>query len=359
MVLKRPVKKAKLGLLLTLILVGGILSVFISAGLSAGRESIHPTSVILARLGFAGFGIWCWGYILSLIYLHRMWSIIQDGHARTTAGKAVGFLFIPFYSLYWAFQAYWGLAVDYNRFIARHQVELQRLPEGLLLAFSILNILFYIPFVNLLTIPAMWIISMILYSYICNVINAFSEPLDETATPAPVRAPQYHPEEPVGEPPPLSKSKKLPVWAVVVISSIGGLFLLGLIAAIAIPNFVAYKKRALETATVSETNRLWIGEWRTPGPLEPPLYYNCLNIKFQGNFPSLEWYYDYKDKRNVITTKDVLWDDASIKFITVASGNEVSHKLKLEDPGTIHDDICYLNGEKAGKKLTAKWKKTK
>lgn len=288
-----------------------------------------------------------------------MWSIIQDGHARTTAGKAVGFLFIPFFSLYWAFQAYWGLAVDYNRFIARHQVGLQRLPEGLFLAFSILNILFYIPFVNLLTIPAMWIISMILYSYICNVINAFSEPLDETATPAPVRAPQYHPEEPVGEPPPLSKSKKLPVWAVVVISSIGGLFLLGLIAAIAIPNFVAYKKRALETAAVSEANLLWAGEWRAPGPLDPPLYYNCLNIKFQGNFPSLEWYYDYKDKRNVITTKDVLWDDASIKFITVASGNEVSHKLTLENPGTIHDDICYLNGEKAGKKLTAKWKKTK
>jgi hypothetical protein len=38
--------------------------------------------------------------------LYRAWKCLQPGGlARTTPGKAIGFLFIPFFNLYWIFQA--------------------------------------------------------------------------------------------------------------------------------------------------------------------------------------------------------------------------------------------------------------
>jgi hypothetical protein len=58
--------------------------------------------------------------VLEYILLYKLWKIVQDGFASTTPGKAVGFMFIPFFNYYWFFRAYWGLAKDENRFIDRH-----------------------------------------------------------------------------------------------------------------------------------------------------------------------------------------------------------------------------------------------
>jgi len=58
--------------------------------------------------------------ILQFVLLYRFWQIDQDGFASTIPGKAVGFLFIPIFNFYWFFRAYMGLAIDQNRYIARH-----------------------------------------------------------------------------------------------------------------------------------------------------------------------------------------------------------------------------------------------
>jgi uncharacterized membrane protein len=60
------------------------------------------------------------GTVLMLILLHRFWKLIQDGYASTTPGKAVGYLFIPFFNYYWIFKAVLGLSKDLNTFIDRH-----------------------------------------------------------------------------------------------------------------------------------------------------------------------------------------------------------------------------------------------
>ena len=52
--------------------------------------------------------------VFFYLMLYRFWDLIQDGEARTTPGKGVGFCFIPFYNLYWNFIAVWGLAKDMN-----------------------------------------------------------------------------------------------------------------------------------------------------------------------------------------------------------------------------------------------------
>jgi hypothetical protein len=65
------------------------------------------------------------GYIvLSSMLIHRFWSMIQDGYACTTPGKAVGFRFIPYYSLYWEFTAIGKLPDEVNAYIQRHQLSI-------------------------------------------------------------------------------------------------------------------------------------------------------------------------------------------------------------------------------------------
>jgi hypothetical protein len=58
--------------------------------------------------------------VLQYLLTYRFWQIIQDGFQRTTAGKAVGFLFIPFFNLYWYFVAFFGLSKDTNSYVDRH-----------------------------------------------------------------------------------------------------------------------------------------------------------------------------------------------------------------------------------------------
>src|SRR6266852_5492001 len=45
--------------------------------------------------------------VLTMSLWYRMWSAIQDGHARTTPGKAVGLMFVPLFNVYWMFVAFW------------------------------------------------------------------------------------------------------------------------------------------------------------------------------------------------------------------------------------------------------------
>ncbi|ERN41284.1 hypothetical protein KR51_00021740 [Rubidibacter lacunae KORDI 51-2] len=103
-------------------------------------------------------------WVLSLVMLHEFWKTIQDGgRARTTPGKAVGFLFIPFFNFYWKFVAFWGLAKDMNQYIKSRGIRGQRIEEELVLALCILNCCSLIPYVNIITGIAylvIWIITI-------------------------------------------------------------------------------------------------------------------------------------------------------------------------------------------------------
>lgn len=79
-----------------------------------------------------------YGFIVFLVLIYKMWEAIQDGHALTTPGKAVGFLFIPLFNIGWFFVALWGFAVDYNKYLTRHSLAQDSLPQKLFLAYPIL-----------------------------------------------------------------------------------------------------------------------------------------------------------------------------------------------------------------------------
>jgi hypothetical protein len=119
--------------------------------------------------------------VLFVIVVYKMWAAIQDGHARTDPGRAVGFLFIPFFNIYWAFQALPGFAKDYNSYLERHGLNLRRLPEGIFVAYIILCLGAWIPVVGWLLVAANLVVGTIMIAKICDAVNALP---DEDNSPA-------------------------------------------------------------------------------------------------------------------------------------------------------------------------------
>ena len=94
------------------------------------------------------------GLIASAVYqfmlIYKLWSLIPRERAETTPGKAIGFLFIPFFNLYWIFVAIHGLAKGLNNEL-RSVAPGKQVSEGLSLTFCILSIVNIIPYVNFIT----------------------------------------------------------------------------------------------------------------------------------------------------------------------------------------------------------------
>jgi hypothetical protein len=91
-----------------------------------------------------GFFIWMVGYA---------WSSIQDEQSPISTGKAVGFLFIPFFNLYWLFVVLPGFATEYRKYAQRHDLDVKPPSKGVLITWAILT---------LVQIPvALWVLTII------------------------------------------------------------------------------------------------------------------------------------------------------------------------------------------------------
>ena len=89
------------------------------------------------------------------VLLYRVWRyVIAESHrlglplAIETPGKAIGFLFVPFYNLYWIFVALGSLPRECNA-VAAAQNRPGRLSRGLGISISILVLLGAIPYVGI------------------------------------------------------------------------------------------------------------------------------------------------------------------------------------------------------------------
>ena len=111
-------------------------------------------SICLLSISYILYGIVC---ILFLVILYRSWKVIQDGTPRTTPGKAIGFLFIPFFNIYWLFIATVGLVKDMNKYANERGITGIKVSKKIALSHYILLLLSYIPFISILTIIPAWI----------------------------------------------------------------------------------------------------------------------------------------------------------------------------------------------------------
>lgn len=100
------------------------------AGEGKIEEEHWPFTILVGLIGL-------YASVILVILIYKMWKAIPAANARTTPGKAVGFLFIPFFGLYWVFPALWGWSQDWNSYAAKSEGRLQRISEGLALSIAI------------------------------------------------------------------------------------------------------------------------------------------------------------------------------------------------------------------------------
>ena len=125
-------------------------------------------------------------FVVLIHFLYTIWSAIQAGPARTTPAKALVFLLIPFFNLYWLFQVIWGWAKDYNAFIARRGIEAPPMREGLALALSIVWVslpVVLVPYLGLLWSLAYAILLLIFAVNAVDCVNALGDDWGKATAP--------------------------------------------------------------------------------------------------------------------------------------------------------------------------------
>lgn len=96
--------------LLTLILPGGLVY------LCQHTESENTKTFLLA---LAGLSIAGW-VAMAIIYLYRAWEMMHMFGAHLTGGKAIRFLFLPFFNALWCFVAIFGWSKLWNYNVRNH-----------------------------------------------------------------------------------------------------------------------------------------------------------------------------------------------------------------------------------------------
>ena len=182
--MKRAPKKAYLGIFaLSLILF--LLSLFLLAGFLAfppGSQFLYRIIGSRSAWQNANIGMITFAIVSGLLFLivqltitltliYKMWAAIEDGHARTTPGKAIGFLFIPFFNLYWIFQIWGGFPTDYNAFVDRYQLPAPHLSSGIYIAYPIFILLSLLPFVGIVIAFSGTFVFFAIISKTCDAVN--------------------------------------------------------------------------------------------------------------------------------------------------------------------------------------------
>jgi len=116
-----------------------------------GREFLVFGGILIAM----GAALGIYSTVVRLVLYYKMWAAIQDDHAHTSPGKAVGLLLVPVLNIFWAVYMFLGFAKDYNSFAKRHSLQAHRLSKGLFLQYSILWIFLDISFIALYILPSL------------------------------------------------------------------------------------------------------------------------------------------------------------------------------------------------------------
>ena len=151
--------------------------------------------------------------LIELALYYKMWSAIYDDKASTSPIKAIAFLFIPIFNIYWALYMLVGFAEDYNAFIQRNFLKAKSLSVTLFLmyaaAFLLSSITVTVPMVGMFALVGLirgvfvshtliwwflfslvfvvaishFIIYTILATKTCNAINALDLPTARNGVP--------------------------------------------------------------------------------------------------------------------------------------------------------------------------------
>jgi hypothetical protein len=132
----------------------GILAILVAAHSRGDTEEVMILLGILLLLAawFLCIGAW----VLGLMVIYRGWRLVQPMRYTDprdanmpTPGTAVGFLFIPFFNLYWNFIAFPGLVEKLNRMALQRGVY-PRASHGVAMTTAVLLACGVVPYLGLL-----------------------------------------------------------------------------------------------------------------------------------------------------------------------------------------------------------------
>lgn len=150
-------------------LIGIGLFVYMVYGWGLHGPAPQPLLVVFATFCPAGAAA------SLLVLLYKAWAAIQDDHVRMTPQTAVLRCFIPFYNLYWLFQAVAGFARDYNSFAKRHRIGPVRARVALYQFWCECVPLTLIPYAGLLAVLALLVMTPMVMADMCDAINAIAD----------------------------------------------------------------------------------------------------------------------------------------------------------------------------------------
>lgn len=107
---------------------------FTLGALIAGEGVISEDEILISLVGSI-FSLY--SFVIFFMLIYKMWKMIPAENARTIPEKAVGFLFIPVYSVYWCFIAIRGWAQDWNAYAKKSKEEILTISEALALSIAI------------------------------------------------------------------------------------------------------------------------------------------------------------------------------------------------------------------------------
>jgi DNA-directed RNA polymerase subunit RPC12/RpoP len=120
--------------------------------------------------------------VLMMVILYRGWKAIQPLRQTDqqeanmpTPGRAVGFLFIPFYNLYWIFVALAGFAERANKYIQQNAMDVAPAKHGLAVAACVLAVVGVVPYLGVLAALPNIILIYLVYADINCVTKQISQ----------------------------------------------------------------------------------------------------------------------------------------------------------------------------------------
>jgi hypothetical protein len=98
-----------------------LLSAVVAAGQWLSTQSSEESTLLLMLLASAV-------HLIALFFtIFRSWKALAGGQPALTPGKAVGFLFVPFFGLYWYPRVLLGYPAPYNKYLQARRPESPRM----------------------------------------------------------------------------------------------------------------------------------------------------------------------------------------------------------------------------------------
>lgn len=114
--------------------------------------------------------------VYNFLMLSKMWGAIQDGKTEITTGKAIGYLFIPVFNLYWIFKVWGNFPNAYKQFAQRQRRQNAKISDGVFDFYPIFLLLCGVLVFPVLILPFVF---MFIISKTCDAVNALENAASE------------------------------------------------------------------------------------------------------------------------------------------------------------------------------------